>query len=147
MPLFLQAPSYDPNGPDQQGRNRLRIEVLDMHDQCAAMPMTIRKLLRESYDTRHARWGGFGPCQNNGDCNACAAQEPIVLGYLPDRLPVRIDENGIPWIMNRLDNGWGEYGVMTTLKTLANAEDYFFESTRIERDDTSEYLWLVKSKC
>jgi len=150
MPVYLPAPAPATNhlGPDCQGRNRLRIEILDSLPQCALKPRTIRKLLLETYDTQHARFGGFAACDGHGHCDACALYaSPKVLGFRADRLSIRIDGSGRPWIMNKLEDGWGSYGLRTSLTRLANAPDYAFlegRQTRIQRDETSEYLWITK---
>ncbi|MFE4869434.1 hypothetical protein [Streptomyces sp. NPDC056682] len=72
MPIYLPEP--DPTRPaDGKGFNRL---TLNAHiwaggAQCALRPASYPTLF-ESYDTRRARWGGFGPCiQNKPDCETC----------------------------------------------------------------------------
>ncbi|MFF4605195.1 hypothetical protein ACFY12_20985 [Streptomyces sp. NPDC001339] len=80
MPIYLPAPA--PTRPaDGKGYNRL---TLNAHmgaggAQCALQPKSWATLY-ESYDTRRARWGGFGLCIRNGDCNAC----PVFTASLHD---------------------------------------------------------------
>jgi hypothetical protein len=68
MSIYLEGPRYDPRGPDGRGRNRLTIGAPPgaMAAQCALMP-TSWATLRDSHDTRRARWGGFGACIEGGD--------------------------------------------------------------------------------
>lgn len=148
MPIYLPAPACDPCGPDGQGRNRLRVEILDPLPQCALKPRTMRKLLLETYDTQHARWGGFGPCDGHGQCSRCPLHtDPQPLGFRAAQLAVRVDETGRPWIMHHLEKGWASYGEPVSLTRLANAPDYAFidgRRTRIWRDADSDYVWLTK---
>ncbi|MGW0731894.1 hypothetical protein [Streptomyces sp. NPDC002851] len=72
MPIYLREPA--PTRPaDGKGYNRLS---LNAHmgfggAQCALQPKSWATLY-ESYDTRRARWGGFGHCIRNGDCDTCS---------------------------------------------------------------------------
>ncbi|MGW1624660.1 hypothetical protein [Streptomyces sp. NPDC002172] len=77
MPIYLRAPEAPAGGPDGKGWNRLS---LNAHGgflaQCALRPRRWGALL-ESHDTRRARWGGFGPCINRGDCDDCPLRMSI----------------------------------------------------------------------
>ncbi|MGG2460621.1 hypothetical protein ACO0M4_12520 [Streptomyces sp. RGM 3693] len=72
MPIYLPEP--EPGRPsDGKGYNRL---TLNAHmglggPQCALQPKSYTTLL-ESFDTRRARWGGFGSCiRQQRDCTNC----------------------------------------------------------------------------
>lgn len=100
MPVYLQAPSVPPSGPDGKGWNRLSIaSCWTPGDQCALRP-TNWPTLFESHDTRRARWGGFGPCTRNGECGACplmARTDPFTLDdeVIGDEVLVLVDEAGV----------------------------------------------------
>ncbi|KUN32499.1 hypothetical protein AQJ11_02945 [Streptomyces corchorusii] len=77
MPIYLPAPKAPAGGPDGKGWNRLS---LNSHGgfpaQCALRPRRWGALL-ESHDTRRARWGGFGPCVNRGNCDDCPVRAAL----------------------------------------------------------------------
>ncbi len=50
--------------------------------------------------------------------------------WLCDEMLVRVDENGVPWVMNRPDKGWEEYGVPTTWSDLLQLDGVAFELLR-----------------
>ncbi|WP_019061737.1 hypothetical protein [Streptomyces prunicolor] len=77
MPIFLRAPEAPAGGPDGKGWNRLSLNAhFGLPNQCALRPRRWGSLL-ESHDTRRARWGGFGPCVNRGDCNDCPVRQAV----------------------------------------------------------------------
>lgn len=75
MPIYLPAPAHRPGGPDGQGWNRLAIGGLTGAE-CALKPLSGPKLY-ESWNTRLAHYGGFGPCGNKGQCTACPVLERL----------------------------------------------------------------------
>jgi len=110
MPIFLESPNHDPKGPDGGGWNRLRVDVY-LSNQCAMQPKSYASLRYESQNTILARWGNFGHCFNDGRCKDCELMNPSELDVFGDKVLVRLDSDNQPWIMNRPDKGWGEYGV------------------------------------
>ncbi|MFJ6014498.1 hypothetical protein [Streptomyces sp. NPDC092952] len=77
MPIYLRAPEAPAGGPDGKGWNRLSLNAHGgLPSQCALRPRRWGALL-ESYDTRRARWGGFGPCINRGDCGDCPVRKAV----------------------------------------------------------------------
>ncbi|MER7477377.1 hypothetical protein ABTX60_06940 [Streptomyces sp. NPDC126510] len=77
MPIFLRAPEAPAGGPDGKGWNRLSLNAhMGLLNQCALRPRRWGALL-ESHDTRRARWGGFGPCINRGDCEHCPMRRAL----------------------------------------------------------------------
>ncbi|WP_211303233.1 hypothetical protein [Streptomyces milbemycinicus] len=96
MPIYLPAPEAPAGGPDGKGWNRLSLNAhMGLPNQCALRPRRWGALL-ESQDTRRARWGGFGPCVNSGDCNGCALlkainEQPTIVAVNAPRVLVRIE--------------------------------------------------------
>lgn len=142
MPTFLKSPSYNPCGPDGRGMNRLRTEVI-LNDQCAFQPKSYAALKFEARDTRRARWGTFGMCLREGKCESCALAATTTLDSFMDRVLVRIGEDNAPWVMNRSDDGWGEFGKPVTWSFLARLEGW--EIGDRYTDGHSKGFWLLKA--
>ncbi|MEH0579058.1 MULTISPECIES: hypothetical protein [Streptomyces] len=113
MPIYLRAPEAPAGGPDGKGWNRLS---LNSHGgflaQCALRPRRWGALL-ESQDTRRARWGGFGPCANRGNCEDCALrkainEQPTTVEVNAPRVLVRIEPlyAGDDVVFNAGPDGW-----------------------------------------
>ena len=48
------------------------------------------------------------------------------LSWFGDEFYIRADDLGRPWIMNRQDNGWEEYGVVTSWADLLQLDGVEF---------------------
>lgn len=155
MTIRLEAPQYKPGGPDGKGWNRLSLNAHmdEGRPQCALRPRSY-PLLWESQDSRRSRWGGYGTCiRPEGSCVGCPVLErhTELRSFTPSVL-VRIKwlyaGEGIgaqgyqqPWVMNRPDNGWGEYGYIWSWDDLARLQGWRVDS-RPYRDEHSEGFWL-----
>lgn len=109
MPIFLPAPEHNPRGPDGHGWNRIAVHGMCL-DECALKPKTMASFF-DALDTRKARYGCFGPCVNGGNCDSCELpSKQREWGWFGNEILVRVDDTGVPWVMNRPDKGWEEYG-------------------------------------
>jgi hypothetical protein len=80
-------------------------------------------------DTRKARYGNYGPCDGRGQCNSCQRlHKTEQWKWLSDEFFIRKDEDGQPWIMNRPDDGWGEYGIRVSWEFLSRIKATFVRS-------------------
>lgn len=96
-----------------------------MLDECALRP-TSEATFWDSHDTRKARYGNYGPCTNAGRCESCERyRKTTPWQWGGDELVVRVDNDGHPWIMNRPDDGWGEFGMRVTWEYLLHVEAEF----------------------
>ncbi len=126
MPIFLKAPSYDPKGCDGKGWNRIAIHGGMCLDECALKPKTLAAFL-EAQDTRKASYGQYGACHNKGKCSDCAfAMQTKDWHFYDDEIFIRSDDRGMPWIMNRLDMGWDERGILTSWADLLKMDGVEF---------------------
>lgn len=146
--IFLKAPSHDPVGPDGKGWNRLRVDTLTGSDQCALRPKTAEKFVYESSDTRHARYGGFKDCENQGVCSSCPIYNEPLRSPLEgvERVMVRIDEKGRAWVMNRPEAGWSSFGYIMPWELLARIRSHVIETRTVSVDKHSRYFWLIPVK-
>lgn len=82
----------------------------------------------DAQDTRMARYGSFGPCTKSGNCGECdVLKRNQDWKWFSDEMLVRMDENGRPWVMNRPDNGWEEYGELTKWEYLLQLDGVVFD--------------------
>ncbi|MFD7205923.1 hypothetical protein [Streptomyces sp. NPDC059893] len=143
MPIRLPAPTPRPGGPNDQGMNRIALNpaALGVDDQCALRPRSFATLW-ESQDTRRARWGGFGPCVQDGDCPTCPIfrAEPQHLDAFASRILVRIAADGRPHLMNRAEDGWASLSIRWTWQELARLDGWTLG--RRHHDEHSEGFWL-----
>jgi hypothetical protein len=163
MPIYLEAPRYNPGGPDGQGWNRLSLcaHIGSGMPQCALRPRSLAALATTHRSTRLADWGHYGPCtqrERRGDCAGCPVFEARpVLGFheCVTEVPVRLKEHtsgaGLvrqtytePWLMNRVDDGWGEWGEPTTWAHLAQVTD--FRPARPFRDEHGDGFWMIRNQ-
>ena len=129
MPIYMPAPEHNPSGPDGFGWNRIAVHGL-CEDECALKPKTMAAFF-DAQDTRKVRYGSFGPCTKRGSCKECGVfKRQQDWKWLCDEMLVRVDENGVPWVMNRPDKGWEEYGVPTTWGDLLQLDGVVFELLR-----------------
>lgn len=146
MPIHLPAPTVRPGGPDGQGWNRLSI-VWEASAQCALQPTTPATLM-ESFDTRRARWGGFGSCSREGSCAECPIfqrrDEPFVIHSFDARVLVRVDPSGRPGISNRPEDGWAALHRWVTWEQLSRAQGWVWNG--FHRDEHSEGFWLRRAE-
>lgn len=143
MPIYLQAPTHKPGGPDGQGWNRISLGSL-ADDQCAPLP-TDYTHLRESQDTRRARYGGYGPCTRAGACEQCPILQapPQHLDALTDRILVRIHPHDTKlYLMNRPEDGWASGAYRWTWSELSRLEGW--EIGRPYRDEHGDGFWLTR---
>ena len=144
MPIHLQAPAHRNGGPDGQGWNRISLGSL-AGDQCALRPRDYSHL-RESQDTRRARYGGYGPCIGTGDCEKCPILQASArhLDSLDDRVLVRIHpSDGRPYLMNRPEDGWASLGLRWTWQDLARLDGW--EIGRRHQDADGDGFWLERA--
>ena len=102
--------------------------------------------LWESQDTRRARWGNFGACGADGQCNNCPVLNaaPERLEAFTDKVLVRIHErDGKPWLMNNPDHGWASFGYPWTWEELARLGGW--EVGRSYCDADGDGFWLVRA--
>ncbi len=127
MPIFLQAPAHDPKGCDGNGWNRIAIHGGGMcMDECALKPKTLAAFL-DAQDTRKVRYGQYGPCHSRGNCSNCKVMtESKKLSFFGEEIFIRADEKGSPWIMNRKDRGWEEFGKLTTWQSLLTIDGVIY---------------------
>lgn len=100
MPILLEPPAHRPGGPDGRGWSRLS---LNAHmgtggPQCALRPRSYPDLWIASRDTRHAQWGGHGPCTGGGDCSRCpvlAGRDRRELDAPGDEVLVRLTDSDV----------------------------------------------------
>lgn len=144
MPIHLITPEQKPGGPDSQGWNRMSLGSL-AGDECALRPRTY-PALRESQDTRRARYGGFGPCIKGGDCVNCPIFKtaPKPLAALDDRVLVRIHpHDGHLYLMNRPEDGWASGALRWTWAEVARIEGW--DIGRRHHDEHSDGFWINRS--
>lgn len=109
MPIYLPAPTHSPLGVDGNGWNRMAIHGM-CNDECALRPKTMTAFL-DALDTRRATYGMYDHCLNNGECGTCSLlNKETNWNFFADEMLIRVDEAGRPWLMNRPDNGWEEFG-------------------------------------
>lgn len=109
MPIYLPAPTHDPNGVDGSGWNRMAIHGSMISDECALRPKTMTAFF-DALDTRKARYGMYGPCVNNGECSTCPLiDKETGWNFFTEKMLIRVDEFGRAWLMNRPDEGWAEF--------------------------------------
>jgi hypothetical protein len=147
MPIHLKAPEPALGGPDGRGWTRLSIGSMGalVMDECALRPRDYTHL-RESQDTRRARYGGYGPCIGSGDCEQCPILQsaPRHLDSLDDRVLVRIHpSDGRPYLMNRPEDGWASLGLRWTWQDLARLDGW--EIGRRHRDEHGDAFWLERA--
>jgi len=137
MPIFLQAPAHNPRGVDGNGHNRFAITVTTL-DECALKPKSLAAFF-DALDTRRARYGAYGPCTRHGRCSDCVTLTKRSNPYwFINPMFVRIDDVGRPWLMNRVDNGWDEFGKPITWEWLLAVESVSFKRTRDEYGEIIE---------
>lgn len=144
MPIHLKAPEPALGGPDGRGWTRLSIASMGalVEDECALRPRDYSHL-RESQDTRRARYGGYGPCIADGKCETCPILQspPRHLASLDDRVLVRVHPtDGRPYLMNRPEDGWASLARRWTWQDLARLDGW--EIGRRYSDEHSAGFWL-----
>lgn len=104
------AESYDPNGADGQGRNRLRLEIIQPIDRCALQPRSYAAVWTVQNRPFHLSfaWSDFGYCRA-ADCANCSVV-PTRRNTVGNAAVIREAVDGTVWLLNRADNGWGEFG-------------------------------------
>lgn len=144
MPIYLEAPPFDPRGPDGQGRNRLRVDGIDPAPRCALRPRSF-PTLRESQNTLLAAWSGqFGRCTNQGKCSTCSlVSRRFSLPEGDPKFVIRQDANGSLHYTTDLAAGWN--AVLTPLDwdDLASLEDGWLFS-RAKRDQHGEFITVTR---
>lgn len=147
MPIHLEAPTHQAGGPDGNGWNRLSLNghMGTPLDQCALRPTSYAHLL-ESQDTRRARWGNFGCCIKDGDCNNCPILQtaPKRLDSLDDQVLVRIHpHDGHLYLMNRPEDGWASGARRWTWAEVARIDGWTIG--RRHNDEHSEGFWINRA--
>ncbi len=153
MPIHLKAPTPTNGGPDGRGWTRLSINSMGalVSDECALQPRDYSHLREAIEDTRRARYGGYGPCIRDGNCDTCpiAQAPPLPLAALTDRVLVRVGPNGSPYLMNRPEDGWAAVARLWTWASLmritgwtvgARYRDQHGAGFWLERDETPEEM-------
>ena len=102
----------------------------------------------ESQDTRRARYGGFGPCVAAGRCDTCPISQHQAsrrLDSFTDRVLFRVNgPDGLPWALNRPEDGWASYGEPWQWDQLAAIPGWRFDG--IHHDEHGEGLWLRRAE-
>lgn len=147
MPIYLPAPAHRNGGPDGQGWNRVSLASMGglAGDQCALRPRDYSHL-RESQDTRRARYGGYGPCVVGGSCQACPIfrEAPRTLAALGDRVLVRTHPgDGSLYLMSRPEDGWASLAKRWTWQDLARLDGWTVG--RRHRDERGDGFWLERA--
>ncbi|MGW1976690.1 hypothetical protein [Streptomyces sp. NPDC001889] len=145
MPIHLPVPGAPVRGPDGQGWNRIALGSL-AGDECALRPRRPTKLI-ESFDTRLAAYGGFGPCVRDGRCTGCPVLARITHPALRPVLSTgaaRVLFRPAParagiWLADGEQAGAPSHAGWT-LEQLAALEAWEFE--RLHRDEHGEGFWL-----
>ena len=147
MPIHLKAPEPALGGPDGRGWTRLSIGSMGalVEDECALRPRDYSHL-RESQDTRRARYGGYGPCITGGKCETCPVfnAPSRTLRAFDDRVLVRIGQGGEPYLMNRPEDGWASLAQRWTWQDLARLDGW--EIGRRHRDEHGDGFWLERGE-
>lgn len=149
MTIYLQAPAFNPSGPDGRGFNRLSLNahMREPADRCALQPTTYASLF-ESHDTRRARWSdAFGRCDRQGACDGCPVmtrfRRPFTLEALDSRVLVRSDRQGRLWVVNRPEDGWGSTARLVTWDQLARLSGWTLGSQY--SDEHGFGFWLERA--
>lgn len=141
MPIYMQSEERSPSGPDGEGWNRFAISTLCV-DECALKPLRLTAFF-EAMNTQHSKYGMYGPCANKGECGDCHVySREIEHKFMDECMYIRIS-NDVPWIMNRLNNGWEEYGKRTSFEYLLSLQDVDFS---IAEDKHGKYIIAMKMK-
>lgn len=134
MPIYLPAPSHNPSGVDGKGWNRIAIHGM-CNDECALKPKTLTAFL-DSLDTRKVKYGMYGQCFNNGDCDTCRVYfEEREWKFFSDSILIRVDNNGTPWLMNKTEKGWEEFGIPTSWAEILKIKGANFKRHKDEFSD------------
>ena len=134
MPIYLPAPAHNPKGVDGLGWNRMAIHGM-CNDQCALKPRQMSAFF-DSLDTRKARYGMYGPCVNNGDCSTCdLLYKEVDWSFFTEKMLIRVDEVGRPWLMNRPDNGWEEFSRLTRWEDVLMIKGAIFKRHKDKHSD------------
>jgi len=146
MPIYLKAPTPANGGPDGRGWTRLSVNSMGVlvDDQCALRPRDYSHL-RESQDTRRARYGGYGPCISGGNCMECPILQsaPRTLAALDGRVLARVHPSDRrPYLMNRPEDGWASLAQRWTWQDLARLDGW--EIGRRHRDEHGDGFWLER---
>lgn len=140
MPIYLPAPAHNPQGQDGEGWNRVAIHATTL-DECALKPKTLPAFV-DALDTRKVKYGSYGVCVRAGECQGCSTGEKSSeWGWLGEQILVREDEQGRPWIMNRPDKGWDEFGKLTTWQALLTLQSVEF---KMHKDQFGRGIMLSK---
>ena len=125
MPIYLEENAFNPNGPDGQGRNRLRFDTLDPQPRCALRPRSYATL-RESQNTSLAKWNGnFDLCKGGGQCSACPRlKHQFALDAFTPDVMIRIDEQARLHAMDRPEDGWASYGRFVEWEDIAAVDGW-----------------------
>jgi hypothetical protein len=149
MPIHLTTPESSCVGPDGQGTNRIAIGSL-AGDECALRPRSIAALV-EAWDTRRARYGGFGACTNHGDCRNCpwlaALAEPLELPVLDidERVWLRVNPaDGRVYLLHQPEKGWDSWGYSWSWDELARLNGWAYDGRLV--DEHGESFWLRRSR-
>ena len=109
--------TYDPRGPDGQGRNRLRVEVVTPAPRCRLRPETYEAAWTHDNRPTHAAacWSSFGPCVYSGDCAGCPLAVKRAASWLfwpdpPDRSVIRALGDDLH-LMNRQRGGFRQRSI------------------------------------
>ncbi|MGW2877031.1 hypothetical protein ACWDBP_12210 [Streptomyces sp. NPDC001233] len=162
MPIYLAEPA--PTRPaDGKGFNRLSLNahISAGGAQCALRP-TSSPTLFESYDTRRARWGGFGPCiQHTPDCETCPVLTELgtstaQITFNSPRVLVRIDTSVNPdagfnatpvttlWMTDQPeDPQYRSNGQKWTWRRILHVKGW--ELGRRHRDELGDGFWLHRT--
>jgi len=142
MPIHLPAPAHQVGGPDGQGWNRINLGSF-ASDECALRPLDYSHY-RESQDTRRSHYGGYDSCISGGKCEGCPVFERHeTMRAFTDRVLVRIDRNGTPWLMDHPEKGWSSLGLRWTWGRLAVLTGWY--PAEKYSDEHGDGFWLDRA--
>ena len=141
---------HRPGGPDGQGRNRLRLEDAGpwLPDRCLLRPTDPQTLWEGLERPGHAEPTLFGLCDHAARHVRCIrlVRTDLARGAYPATC-VRMLGDGKPWLLNRPDRGWGEYGhPLRSLDRAAEALALARGALRWRRDEHGELVEVVADR-
>ena len=132
---------YNPRGPDGQGRNRLRLEVLQpaAPERCLLRPTDLRACWEGIERPWAAEPTRFRVCDGSNEAECPRATH--VSHYGP-QIALRPGEGDTYWILNRRVGGFSQSGFVVSLETAAKIFASVAKRFRISKgsDETGEYL-------
>ena len=78
----------------------------------------------------------YGPCFDGGACDTCQiCAEEHDWRFFTDSILIRVDNNGTPWLMNKQEKGWEEFGRSTRWAEILKIKGANFKRHKDEFSD------------